>query len=113
MKYIIAVIKPHRLEYVKEELAKEGVHLLTVVDALGCGRQKGITEVYRGVKEVGNLLRKVKIEVGVTDEFLEKAINAIVKGAKEELIGDGKIFIFNMENCVRIRTGEQGKIAIG
>ncbi len=113
MKYIIAVIKPHRLENVKEELAKEGVHLMTVVDALGCGRQQGITEVYRGVKEVGNLLRKVKIEVGVTEDYLDKTIDAIVRGAKEELVGDGKIFVFNMENCIRIRTGEQGQVAIG
>ena len=113
MKYIIAVIKPHRLENVKSELANAGVHLMTVVDALGCGRQQGITEVYRGVKEVGNLLRKVKIEVGITEDFLEPAIEAIIKGAKEDLIGDGKIFVFNMEDCVRIRTGERGKIAIG
>ncbi len=113
MKYVIAVIRPHKLEDVKEELDKVGVHLMTVVDALGCGRQKGVTEVYRGVKEVGNLLRKVKIEIAVNDEYLDKTIEAITTGAREGEIGDGKIFIFDMTECVRIRTGETGAVAIG
>ena len=113
MKYIIAVIKPHKLDDVKAELDKIDVHLMTVVDALGCGRQKGVTEIYRGVKEAGNLLRKIKIEIGVNDEYLEKAVDAITRGAGEGEIGDGKIFIFDMNECVRIRTGERGNEAIG
>ena len=113
MKYIIAVIRPHRLEAVKEELEKAEVHLMTVVDVLGCGRQKGITEIYRGVKEVDNLLRKIKLEIAVNDEYLEKTINAINTGAREGELGDGKIFIFDLNNCIRIRTGESGNEAIG
>ena len=113
MKYVIAIIKPHKLEDVKTELEREEVHLMTVVDVLGCGRQKGITEVYRGVKEVGNLLRKVKLEIAVNDEFLEKTIEAITGASCEGEIGDGKIFIFDMMDCVRIRTGERGNKAIG
>ena len=113
MKYVIAIIKPHRLEAVKAELEKEGVHLMTVVDALGCGRQKGITEVYRGVKEVDNLLRKVKLEIAVNDNFLDRTIDAILRGAREEEIGDGKIFVFDLKDCIRIRTGERGGEAIG
>ena len=113
MKYIIAVIRPHKLEDVKAELEREDIHLMTVVDALGCGRQKGNTEVYRGVKEMSNLLRKVKIEVAVNDEFLERAIGAITRGAKEGEIGDGKIFVMDLPQCIRIRTGERGQEAIG
>lgn len=113
MKYIVAIIKPHKLEAVKAELEKEEVNLMTVIDALGCGRQKGVTEVYRGVKEVGNLLRKVKLEIAVNDDFLERTISAIIRGAREEEIGDGKIFVFDLKDCIRIRTGERGGIAIG
>ncbi len=113
MKYVIAVIRPHKLDDVKTELDKIDVHLMTVVDALGCGRQKGVTEVYRGVKEVGNLLRKIKLEIAVNDEFLEKTLEAIRKGAGEGQIGDGKIFVFDLKDCMRIRTGETGKEAIG
>jgi nitrogen regulatory protein P-II 2 len=113
MKYIIAIIRPHKLEAVKRELDKEEVHLLTVSDALGCGRQKGITEVYRGVKEVDNLLRKIKLEIAVNEDFVDKTINAIMRGAKEGEVGDGKIFIMDLHECIRIRTGEKGKDAIG
>jgi len=113
MRYVIAVIRPHKLEDVKAELEKADVHLMTVVDALGCGRQKGETEIYRGVKEVDNLRRKVKIELAVNEEFLEKTLNAIRTGAYEGEIGDGKIFVFNMEDCIRIRTNERGREAIG
>ena len=113
MKYIIAVIRPHKLEDVKKELDKEEVHLMTVVDALGCGRQKGVTEIYRGVKEVDNLLRKIKVEIAVNEEFVEKAIDAITRGAREGDIGDGKIFVLDLGECVRIRTGERGTEAIG
>ncbi|HOW81100.1 MAG TPA: P-II family nitrogen regulator [Spirochaetota bacterium] len=113
MKYVIAIINPHRLDEVKIELEKEEVHLMTVSEVLGCGRQKGVTEVYRGVKEVGNLLHKVKLEIAVNDEFLQRTIDAIIKGAREEKIGDGKIFILDLKDCVRIRTGERGTEAIG
>ncbi len=113
MKYVIAIIKPHKLEAVKAELEKEEVHLLTVTEVLGCGRQKGIAEVYRGVKEVDNLLRKVKLEIAVNDDFLEKTIGAITRGAGEGEIGDGKIFVFDLKECIRLRTGERGGAAIG
>lgn len=113
MKYLIAIIRPHRLEAVKKELDDVGVHLMTVVDAIGCGRQKGVTEVYRGVTEVDNLLRKIKVEIAVNDKYLEKTIDAIVRGAREGAVGDGKIFIHDLDDCVRIRTGERGSVAIG
>lgn len=113
MKYVIAVIRPHKLEDVKRELEKEEVHLMTVVDALGCGRQKGVTEVYRGVKEVDNLLRKVKLEIAVNDDFLERTIQAIMRGASEGQIGDGKIFVLELSDCIRISSGERGSEAIG
>jgi nitrogen regulatory protein P-II 2 len=113
MKYVIAIIKPHKLEAVKAELEKEEVHLMTVTEVLGCGRQKGIAEVYRGVKEVDNLLRKVKLEIAVNDDFLEKTISAVTKGAGEGEIGDGKIFVLDLKECIRIRTSERGGTAIG
>ncbi len=113
MKYVIAIIKPHTLEAVKTELEKEDVHLMTVTEVLGCGRQKGITEVYRGVREVDNLLRKVKLEIAVNDNFVEKTIGAITRGAGEGEIGDGKIFVLDLKDCIRIRTGERGGLAIG
>ncbi len=113
MKYIIAIIRPHKLEQVMAELDREDVYLRTVSEVLGCGRQKGVTEVYRGVKEVGNLLRKVKIEIAVNDGFVERTINAITRSAGEGEIGDGKIFVFNLEECIRIRTMERGGEAIG
>jgi nitrogen regulatory protein P-II 2 len=113
MKYVIAIIRPHRLEEVMQELDKSEIYLRTVSEVLGCGRQKGVTEVYRGVKEVGNLLRKVKLEIAVNDAYLEPTINAIIKGAKEGDIGDGKIFVLNLEECIRIRTSERGGEAIG
>ena len=113
MKYIIAIIRPHKLEEVKKALEKNEINLMTVSDVLGCGRQKGVTEIYRGVTEVDNLLRKIKIEIAVNDEFLEPAVNAIMKAAPEGEIGDGKIFIFNLAECIRIGTGEKGKAAIG
>lgn len=113
MKLIITIIQPHRLEKVKEELYKADVNLLTVSEVLGHGRQKGVTEYYRGAKETGNLLRKMRLEIAVNDNFVEPTIKAIVKGAKTGETGDGKIFVVNMEDCVRIRTEERGKEAIG
>ena len=113
MKLIIAIIQPHRLEEVKEELYKAEVNLLTVNEVLGHGRQKGITEVYRGHKETGNLLRKIRLEIAVNDNFVEPTVKAIVKGAKTGEAGDGKIFILDLKECVRIRTEERGTVAIG
>lgn len=113
MKLVIAIIQPHRLEMVKEELYKAQVNLITVSEVLGHGRQKGITEVYRGAKETGNLLRKIRLEIAVNDNFLEPTIQAIVKGAKTGETGDGKIFILDLKDCVRIRTEERGSAAIG
>ena len=113
MKLIIAIIQPHKLEEVKQELYKADVHLLTVNEVLGHGRQKGITEVYRGVRESGNLLRKIRLEIAVNDDYLQSAIAAIMKGAQSGETGDGKIFVLPMEDCIRIRTGEKGKPAIG
>jgi len=112
MKLIIAIIQPHRLECVKEELYKAEVNLITVSEVLGHGRQKGITEVYRGFKETGNLLRKVRLEIAVNDNFVEPTIKAIIKGAQTGEIGDGKIFVVPLEECIRLRTAERGSEAI-
>lgn len=113
MKYIIAIIRPHKLEEVMRELDSEEVYLRTVSEVLGCGRQKGVTEIYRGVKEVGNLLRKVKLEIAVNDGYVERAIAAITRGAREGEIGDGKIFVLDLKECVRISSEERGAVAIG
>ena len=113
MKLIIAIIQPYRLEEVKEELYKAEVNLITVSEVLGHGRQKGVTEVYRGHKETGNLLRKVRLEIAVNDNFVEPTVKAIIKGAKTGETGDGKIFILDLKECVRIRTEERGSLAIG
>lgn len=113
MKLIIAIIQPHRLEEVKEELYREEVNLMTVSEVLGHGRQKGVTEVYRGFKETGNLMRKIRLEIAVNDNFVERTISAINKGARTGETGDGKIFVLPLEQCIRIRTGEKGSEAIG
>ncbi len=113
MKLVIAIIQPYKLEEVKEELYKAEVNLITVSEVLGHGRQKGVAEVYRGVKETGNLLRKVRLEIAVNENFVEPTIKAIIKGAKTGETGDGKIFLLDLKECVRIRTEERGGIAIG
>jgi nitrogen regulatory protein P-II 2 len=113
MKMVIAIIQPHKLEEVKQELYKADINLITVSEVLGHGRQMGVTEVYRGVKETGNLLRKVRLEIGVNDNFVQPAIDAIIKGAKSGEVGDGKIFVMDMQNCIRISSGEKGAPAIG
>ncbi len=113
MKLIIAIVQPHKLEDVKAELYNAEINLITVSEVLGHGRQKGITEVYRGHKETGNLLRKVRLEIAVNDNFLEPTVKAIIKGAKTGETGDGKIFILDLKECIRIRTEECGPIAIG
>ena len=113
MKLIIAVIQSHKLEDVLQELDKQEIYLKTVSNVLGCGRQKGITQIYRGRKETGNLLKKVRLEIAVNEKYVEPAISAISKGAKTGNIGDGKIFVIDLDECVRIRTGERGGAAIG
>jgi nitrogen regulatory protein P-II 2 len=113
MKIIIAIIQPHRLEQVKEELYKADVNLISVSEMLGHGRQLGVTEYYRGTKETGNLLRKIRLEIAVNEDYVEPTIKAIIKGAKTGKLGDGKIFMYNLEECIRIRTEERGPAAIG
>jgi nitrogen regulatory protein P-II 1 len=113
MKLIIAIIKPDRLEAVRQELYKAEVNLITVNEVLGHGRQMGVTEVYRGVKEMGNLLRKVRLEIAVNEDFVEPTIKAIIKGGQTGEMGDGKIFVLDLAECVRIRTEERGHEAIG
>ena len=113
MKYIIAVIQPDRLNDVLDELEKKNIHLATVTQTMGRGRQKGVSEVYRGHKEVGSLLRKVKVEIAVNDEFVKPAIDAITQGGRSGSIGDGKIFVLDLSEVVRLRTGETGVEAIG
>ena len=113
MKYIIAIIQPHKLEEVMAALEKKEVHLITVSNVLGHGRQKGITEVYRGAKEVGSLLKKVKLEIAVNENFVAPTVDAITKSARTGEIGDGKIFILDLNEVVRIRTGETREAAIG
>ncbi len=113
MKLIIAIIQPYKLEAVKEELYKAEVNLVTVSEVLGHGRQKGVTEIYRGAKETGNLLKKIRLEIAVNENFVEPTIKAIIKGAKTGETGDGKIFVLDLKECVRIRTEERGGMAIG
>ena len=113
MKYIVAVIQPDRLSEVLDLLEQKQVHLVTVSNVLGRGRQKGISEVYRGHKEAGALLKKVKLEIAVNEEFVKPAIEAITHGGRTGNIGDGKIFVFDLQQAIRIRTGETDKLAIG
>ena len=115
MKYIIAVIQPDRLDEVLLELTRVEVHLVTVSNVMGRGRQRGIAEVYRSHKEAGSLLRKVKLEIAVNEAFVKPTLDAIHKGARtgEGQIGDGKIFVLDLKECLRIRTGETGGVAIG
>jgi nitrogen regulatory protein P-II 1 len=113
MKFIIAMIQPYKLPDVKKALYEAEVHKMTVTNALGCGQQKGYTETYRGVITEVNLLKKVRLEIAVNEEFVEPTVNAIIRGARTGKIGDGKIFILDLPECIRIRTGERGKEAIG
>jgi len=113
MKLIIALIQPHKLEDVKKALFDTEIHKMTVSTSLGCGQQKGFTETYRGVITEVNLLKKTRLEIAVNEEFVKPTIEAIIKGAKTGNIGDGKIFVIQLDDCIRIRTGENGKEAIG
>ena len=112
MKLIIAIIKPFKLEEVKEALAAAGIEGMTVTEVKGFGRQKGHTEIYRGSEYTVDFLPKVKIEVAVSDETAAKAVDTIVKAAKTGKIGDGKVFVLPLEDVVRIRTDERGEAAV-
>ncbi len=113
MKLVIAYIQPHKLNDVKQALYAAEIHKMSVTNALGCGQQKGFHETYRGVDIEVNLLKKVRLEIAVNEEFVQSTVDAIITGAKTGNIGDGKILVVNLERCVRIRTGEEGKAAIG
>lgn len=113
MKLVIAYIQPERLNSVKQALYEREVFKMSVTNALGCGQQKGYHESYRGVDMEVNLLKKVRLEIAVNEAFIEPTVEAIIKGARSGNIGDGKIFILDLSECVRIRTGEKGGEAIG
>src|SRR5436189_2344847 len=112
MKKIEAVIKPFKLDEVKEALQEVGLQGITVTEAKGFGRQKGHTELYRGAEYVVDFLPKVKVEVVIADALVDRAIEAIIKAARTGKIGDGKIFVTSVEQAVRIRTGESGEAAV-
>ncbi|HOO89229.1 MAG TPA: P-II family nitrogen regulator [Syntrophales bacterium] len=113
MKLIIAYIKPEKLDDVKQALFDANVFRMSVTNSLGCGRQKGYTESYRGLVSEVNLLKKTRLEIAVNDDFVEPTVKALIKGARTGGIGDGKIFVTNLEECVRIGSGETGPVAIG
>lgn len=113
MKLIIAYIQPHRLEEVKKALCEADVRKMSVTNSLGCGAQMGYEESYRGIKFDVNLLKKIRLEIAVNEGYVEKTVEAIISGARTGEIGDGKIFIVNLAECIRIRTGEKGDDAIG
>jgi nitrogen regulatory protein P-II 2 len=113
MKLIIAYVQPHKLNDVKRSLYKAEVHKMSVTNALGCGAQRGYEESYRGIKFEVNLLKKVRIEIAVNEGFVDQTVDAIIEGARTGQIGDGKIFVLDLGDCIRIRTGERGGDAIG
>ncbi len=113
MKYIVAIVQPDRMQEVLDLLQEREIHLLTVSNVMGRGRQRGVSEVYRGHKEAGALLRKLKIEIAVNEDYVDLVIDAITRGAKTGNVGDGKIFVLPLEETIRIRTGETGNVAIG
>lgn len=113
MKLIIAFIQPEKLNDVKKSLAEKNVSKMSVTNALGCGQQQGYEEHYRGTVTEVNLLKKVRVEVAVNDEFVDPTLEAITTAARTGSIGDGKIFVVSLDQCIRIRTGETGNDAIG
>lgn len=113
MKLIIAYIQPERLNAVKQALYEREVYKMSVSNALGCGQQKGYLHQYRGAIEEVTLLKKIRLAIAVNDEFVQKTVDGIVEGARTGDIGDGKIFVLPMDDCIRIRTGERGPVAIG
>ncbi len=112
MKMLIAIIKPFRLDAVREALAEAGVQGMTVTEVRGFGRQKGHTELYRGAEYTVDLLPKIKLEVALTPDQVDRAVEAIARAAKTGQIGDGKIFVYELNQTVRIRTGESGVDAV-
>ena len=113
MKLITAYIQPERLPQVKQSLYSQEIFRMSVTNALGCGQQKGYHEHYRGADVEVNLLKKTRVEVAVNDDYVDKTIDAIIEGARTGNIGDGKIFVVDLKECVRIRTGDRGPAAIG
>jgi nitrogen regulatory protein P-II 2 len=113
MKLVIAYIQPEKLSSVKQALFEKDITKMSVTNAMGCGQQGGFHESYRGADIEVNLLHKVRIEMAVNEEFVKSAVDAIIKGAKTGQIGDGKIFIVSLDECIRIRTGETGNAAVG
>ncbi len=113
MKLIIAYIQPYKLNEVKQELFKDDIHKISITNSKGCGQQKGFTESYRGVETEVNLLDKIRIEIAVNDEYVNKTTSAIIRGARTGEIGDGKIFILPIEKTIRIRSGEENETAVG
>ena len=113
MKLVTAFIQPHALNDVKQELYKSEIYKMSVTNALGCGQQKGYQESYRGIDVEVNLLKKIRLDIAVNEEFVKPTIDAIIEGARTGEIGDGKIFVTPIEECIRIRNGETGKVAIG
>ncbi|NQT88078.1 P-II family nitrogen regulator [bacterium] len=113
MKLITAYIQPEKLNHVKQALYGADVHKMSVTNALGCGQQGGYHESYRGVDIEVNLLKKVRLEIAVNEDYVQPTIDAIIKGARSGKIGDGKIFVTELAECIRIRTGETGGGAIG
>ena len=113
MKLVIAYIQPHKLQDVKSALYAAKVCKMSVTNALGCGEQHGYEESYRGIKFEVNLLKKVRLEIAVNEDFVQKTIDAIVEGARTGKIGDGKILVLELSECIRIRTGDKGNAAIG
>ncbi len=113
MKLIIAYIQPQKLTAVKQALYEKGVFKMSVTNALGCGQQKGYHETYRGADIEVNLLKKIRLEIAVNAEFVDPTVDAIIEAARTGNIGDGKIFIQSLEECIRIRTGEKGDDAVG
>ena len=113
MKLIIAYIQPHKLEDVKKALAQADIAKMSVTNSLGCGAQMGFEESYRGIKFEVNLLKKIRLEIAVNEDYLQKTVDTIIAAARTEEIGDGKIFVLDLADCIRIRTGEHGKEAVG
>ena len=113
MKLVIAYIQPDRLNPVKQALYARNVFKISVTNALGCGQQRGYSQMWRGALKEVNLLKKVRLAIAVNDDFVETTIEGIIEGARTGHIGDGKIFVLPMEECIRIRTGERGGEAIG
>lgn len=113
MKLVVAMIQPHKLPDVKRALFDADIHKMTVSNVVGCGQQKGFSETYRGVVHQVNLLKKVRLEIAVNDNYVQPTVDAIISGARSGKIGDGKIFVLDLPQCIRIRTGEKGSEAIG